>query len=496
MTIRARDARHAALAAALTDLSTAKATARLLEREIAIDWPRSIETTPAGIALVRTAVNLIVRFCPSVRLLPDTDLAASVAVLLSAIDTTAAPGRPPSWDALQVHLGGGAAADVTASARGWLAYVSGYGEALPALDGDAGVGVFGAAALGACQVFARALPLDERRAGASPTTALSFFDYRVGGRSPALPAKPKLAAALQGGAGAVGQASVDVLVGTGTAGDLTVVDDGRVDDPSNLNRSVLATEADLRALAEKVSLTERRAAGSDLRVEGVPRRIEEVVADVEAGLRPYPQLVLSAVDNREARWALQDLWPDLVLEGATGDTMAQVFRHAQGRPTACLRCLHPADTGDAHESYLARMAAATGLDVERIAQGLADPGMRIEATDVVAADGASRELLAENVGRDMCGFLVDAERLLTTAGPAPLLSVAFTSYLAGTFLAGEAIKAAVGLRTSLVGRFQIDPLATLDPPPPFVQAPAPECYCQRRRRVVQAIRRRALGGRA
>jgi len=256
---------------------------------------------------------------------------------------------------------------------------------------------------------------------------------------------------------------------------------------------VLAVERDLHDVAPKAQLAARRAKDGPLAVEPVQRSIAEVVAAIEAGERPWPSVVLSAFDNRLARWALQGLWPDLVLEGATGDTMAQVFRHAHGETTACLRCLHPDDGGD--RNYIRSMAQATGLDKARIVGALAGSGETVTPDDADAADPAIRAMVTAHVGRDRCGLLSNVERLLG-AQPAPAqLSVAFTSYLAGTFLAGELIKHAGGLMSPLVGRYQIDPIANLNPDPPFRQLPSDACFCQVRPQVVNRIRDERGSGR-
>jgi hypothetical protein len=488
----ATPARHAPLAAALTGLTPAAATARLIERDVVLDWSPRIESTVAGAALIRTTANLVVRFCPSLRIRPSTKLAGSLATIMKGIDSSAEPDRSPSRDALHIHLGGDAAADVTASASGWVAITSGFGDVLPPLDDDGGlaIGAHGAAALAASQVFARALPLDPRRAGPSPMTHFSLLDYRADGVNPLLDRLPAIKGALLAGSGAVGEACVDTLVGIAISGDLAVADSGFVDDPTNLNRSVLANERDLVEVTPKVELAVRRARGTELIIDPLESPIAGVITDVESGARPMPHIVLSALDNRPARWELQSLWPDLVLEGATGGSMAQIFRHAHGEETACLRCLHPDDDGHAGPSYLDRMAELTGLATERLRVGLDDAGDRLTKADLADATPAARELLAQHVGRDVCGFLSEVERLLPQRTNVPQLSVAFSSYLAGVFLAGELVKASSGLRSSLVGRFQMDPLAILTPDGPFLQRASRTCFCQQRRRTVTSIRRR------
>jgi hypothetical protein len=484
--LRARDGRHAPIAASLTGLSPAAASGLLIGRDVLLDWAPTIERTRSGAALIRTTANLVVRFCPQVRLRQMTALAAEVAGLLVDIDGEADPTRAPSPDALLVHLGGGAEADVTGSADGWVAHVSGFGEVVPVLrDTDVIVGAHAAAALVASQVFARALPLNPTVAGPSRRTAYSVLEY--GAPTVANPriGEVRIERALLAGIGAVGQAAVDVLVGSDSAGLLDVVDFGSVDDVTNLNRSVLAVEDDLLSLTAKVQLAVRRAAGSPLVIEPHECTVEEIVDAYGQGRLAWPHVAISALDNGAARRALQSLWPDLVLDGATGGTLAQVFRHRHGERTACLRCLHAEEPGGG--DYLGAMATATGIDRDRLAAGLAGAKVMVTERDIETAPSSAHDLIARHVGGDICGLLADAERYLDPKAEPVQLSVAFTSYLAGTFLAGELIKAVTGLSSPL-GRYQIDPLANLDPEGPFSQAPLSSCFCQVRADVISAVR--------
>lgn len=484
---RPRDDRHSPIAARLTGLTPAAATGALIEREITLDWPARIEATRAGRALVATTANLVVRFCPQIRVRPGTAFASDIAQLVVSIDSTAHPDRPTQPKPLMVHLGGGRRADVTGSADGWLAHVSGYGDQLPDLrEADVLVGAHGAAAFVASQVFARALNPDPNLAGPSRATAYSLFEYGLPTIEPPAIGSVILDRVLQGGCGAVGQACVDVLVSSSVQGRLPVVDFGLVDDPTNLNRSVLALERDLLDRTPKVALAVRRAAGSSLAIDPVDRPLAEVERLIAAGTVRWPRTVLSALDNRPARWTLQSLWSDTVLEGATGETMVQIFRHAHAEGTACLRCLHP-DEGDGRD-YAASMAAATGLRRERIIAALDGSSTIVTARDVEAVAPELRELVGEHLGQDVCGMLSNVERLLGDKSAPPQLSVAFASYLAGTFLAGELIKVAGMVRSPLAGRYQIDPIANLSPDGPLAQMPSKGCFCQVRAEVVERIR--------
>jgi ThiF family len=358
--VRTRDRRHAPIAARLTGWSLAAATGALIDREIVLDWPAAIERTRAGRALIETTASLVVRFCPQLRIRPTSTLASAVADHVVAIDSTAAPAGSTSRDPLAVHLGGGGRADVTGSAHGWVAFVSGIGEELPPIrEDDQVLGAHAAAGFVASQVFVRALRLDTQIAGPTARTAYSTFEYGPPTGVPPAITRPVIDGVLLGGCGAVGQACVDVLVSADVRGLLPVVDAGLVDDPTNLNRSVLAVERDLHDVAPKAQLAARRAKDGPLAVEPVQRSIAEVVAAIEAGERPWPSVVLSAFDNRLARWALQACGPTSCSRGrrATRWRRSSGMHTARRRPACAVSILMTEEIGTTFGRWRRRRAS-------------------------------------------------------------------------------------------------------------------------------------------
>ena len=399
------------MAAALTGRTEVEAAALLLGRDVVLEWAASCENSAPGRTLVLTTANLIARFCPRLKLPRESELGREAARLVTAIDSSALPFAWAAPDALRLHLGGGpTSSDVAGSANGWTAYAS-RGQELPALTTDAKpIGAHIAGALVAGCVFAELLQLDPE-VGAAWRDGWSALDFGASTSAAALPRHIQLPSdVVLVGAGAVGQAIVDVLVSVGASGELRVIDFGRADDVTNLNRCVLTDEADVAARMSKVDLIGRLAAGRTLRVIADPRRLSEVPADATGGRMSTPRIAVSAVDNKEARLELQTLDPELVIEGATGGTLSQVFRHAKGEGTACLRCLHLEDQEPS-------------------------PGEALPVTS-------------------------------------------FGAYLAGVLAAAELIKAVCGIATPLVGRHQIDALATSLPPGPFIERPLADCPCQ------------------
>ena len=89
-----------------SSLPKGEVVAKLLDGEVSLDWSLSVEADRGGRALVVTTANLIVRYCPNVRILPQTDLGTRVAGLLRAIDSSARPEAAPNRTAVRLVVGG------------------------------------------------------------------------------------------------------------------------------------------------------------------------------------------------------------------------------------------------------------------------------------------------------------------------------------------------------------------------------------------------------
>ena len=117
--------------------------------------------------------------------------------------------------------------------------------------------------------------------------------------------------------------------------------------------------------------------GSGVRVQLFQERLEDFVKRIYRKEIVPPKAVLSAVDNNEARPILQQLWPDLLLEGATDDTLSQVSRHEYDKGLACLLCIHDFGGTDPTFSYTAHMAALSGLTEDLVKTAMADAALVI-----------------------------------------------------------------------------------------------------------------------
>lgn len=494
--MRERDDRHLRLGAKLADLDEAAVARKFAQARVAISWETAVADSAPEMVLL--AANLIVRFCPRIHLATEDLLTGQVLGLLDELDSTPLAEftqgtSVPSGVTASLHLGGGHPHALpnltTVSAVGWIAYVSSDGEALPMLDPFVTFGYLAAAALGACEVFKRLLPPLPGRGRLFGWSAYSTFNYSSADpeQGPPLPGHVALTAqALLAGVGAVGQSFLHALSTVpGISADLRTVDNQKVDDP-NLNRYVLARERDAAAGTDKTQLALRAAEGTSLQITPDQRNLQDVIAEIGEGRLPRPTIVISALDRYEPRRELQNIWPDLLLEGATGDTLLQVFRHSYEDGLACLRCIHTEPTGRPYEEVLAE---ATGLSAERIAQAFSGERPMLDERDLAQLRPELHEQLRGAVGRDICGVLQELGGFDVAAGAERVEpAVSFTSYLAGLLVAAEFVRAASGIAPGLPGRYQLDPIATLDPGSPWAETKDPGCYCVERAQVISAYR--------
>lgn len=489
--MRPRDHRHSRLAAQISELPAGGASRFLTDAHVVLNWSPRAEETVAGRALIQTTANLIVRFAPGLRLGNRSSFARAVGELISRIDSTARPFSPACDAPVSVWIGaGGGRRHVAGSADGWTAIVSGSGDQVPEVAESTNLfGALAAATFVASEVFRHVLPVSESYRWHSPLTAYSVFEYGRPTFEPPVVVSPHLQSTpLLAGVGAVGQACIDALAWSGANGTIRCVDKGYVDDVTNLNRSVLAFEEDLARNRPKVDLAVRRLTGSELTAIPYCQELRLALKVIESGEIAWPWIVASALDTSEDRRELQGMWPDVLLDAATGDSTVQIFRHTAGSEFACLRCLHHEDaTG---RSYEQSMAAKTGLSEAEIRASLSDPKSMVDESILARVDARVHDLAEKHMGSDVCGFLRAVEALSgEDEEETTLVSVSFSSYLAGVFLAAEIVKAEVGIETELPGIYHIDPLRNPLPDAPFAWNRRSSCYCVTRAAQIDLYRR-------
>ena len=191
---------------------------------------------------------------------------------------------------------------------------------------------------------------------------------------------------------------------------------------------------------------------------------------------------------------MQQLWPDLLLEGATDDTLSQVSRHEYDKGLACLLCIHDFGGTDPTFSYTAHMAALSGLTEDLVKTAMADAALVITPEHVKQATEEKRTFLSANVGVKICSVFSELEKI--SSRPPDTLparaTVSFVSKISGLLMAAEFIKYAAGLNSTLETFFNIDSMF------PMVNAAlqrvnkVQSCYCYTKAAQISKYRQERL----
>lgn len=332
-----------------------------------------------------------------------------------------------------------------------------------------------AAAFAAAEVFKAVVQVrPDRRADVS----YSFCPVTLTDRPEIAPAVelPLVFSGALVGLGAIGSATAMILGELGTHGKFDLVDRQRYAQ-ENVTTYSLGGLPEAAAEMWKTDLAE--GALGDAICEKFNNGIEDYVARVQQGMIAPPRIVLAGLDNIAARHETQRLWPDLLIDGATGDTMLGLHVvHGGGQP--CIQCYLPktATTTSPYE----RLSALTGLPIDKLRSG--DDVLNEE--DLAGVSDEQRVRLKGQIGRKICG-LAEAVGLtnLTSDGFQP--SAAFVSLAAACLVVGRLVATELGIEP--VENFvQYDALfgpvgATIE-----VRRPVANCYCVERATNIHRVR--------
>jgi hypothetical protein len=283
------------------------------------------------------------------------------------------------------------------------------------------------------------------------------------------------------GVGAIGTGVVLNLAELGAVGRLLAVDYQSFEE-ENRGTYSLGGPAEVAAGVAKVDLARVALPGID--VESFGGRVEDLPGAIDGREKPWHPTVISGLDTEEARRATQRLWPDRLIDAATGDTMLGLHDHVHNAGP-CMLCFFPAEPH--RPSAAALLSARTGLPVELLSRG--DEILRDEHLALLSSE--QRGQLKAQVGKPVCG-LAQAIGLTGLDAGSYLPSVPFISLQSACLAVGRLIADACGV-VSLPNFVQYDGLfgpqaSTLDRM--IVTA---GCYCQTNAHVVERVRKLRRG---
>jgi len=410
-----------------------------------------IEVDGRAAALVSTQhtawmlTNLLARFdrvlsrvdieCPSVPLAPQVIPQAPVGSLLSTaiVKGAAAIKAVPvmkvrAIESTQVDLhfvvgpGSGRPDTIRVYGDAWTGAISpmtlptGRGSPLP-------FGPYAAACLAAAHAF-----LQVRALVPPASRPLGYSLWSLSPVAPVFTDGPSELSTLQinaaaAGVGAVGSSWLNNIWATPNLEGLVVLVDNDPDGVtrSNLNRCPLFTSECLGA--PKAEAAARICEGGSIEFIAHHGHIQDV--------RPQSPLVVSCVDTNQGRTAVQSLYPPRILSASTRDLRAELLRCDPSGGTPCLRCYNPPESSRADDDLRREF-----LD--------ADPARK---RDIVDSLGIAMDDAVQWAIRGACGYAGDRLLAYLRAGqddhPADF-AVGFVSVMAGTMLAAQTLKEAMG----------------------------------------------------
>ena len=381
--------------------------------------------------------------------------------------------------AVRIHVGTSAPRGVTRIVpEGYGAHVAAAASSVirSARPGNA-LGAVTTAAFGATEAF-------KHTAGVRPARRvihrhLRFCPVTLTGDlslAPGLPGPLTLHPALLG-VGAIGTGIALILSELPAEGSLLAVDRQKFG-LENRATYAIGTTTDAAAGISKTELAARVLTRFD--VTRFPYPLTRLLAAADAGDVPWPSLVLTALDTPEARREAQRLWPDRLIDGATGDTMVGLHDHRAGHDP-CMRCLFP----ERHDlpSGAERLAAELGIAPEVLADG----ERPLEASDLLGLTEDQQLRLRPQLGKPVCG-LVRALGLVTTADAGGFMpSAPFISLQAACLSVGRLLASELGAPRN--GNFiQYDGLIGPQNASVLHMERSAECYCSTRAQTIAAIR--------
>lgn len=215
--------------------------------------------------------------------------------------------------------------------------------------------------------------------------------------------------------------------------------------------------------------------------ETIPFRgaVEELVPEVDAGRIHWPRVVLTGLDSVEARHVAQRLWPDHLMDAATGGT-ALGLHHTRAESGPCLMCFLPPRHSEVTST--GQLSHATGLTIHRLARG-DDP---LSKEDLEGLTEHQRQRLMPHLGKPICG-LADAMGLTTLEAEDYRPAVPFVSLEASCLAVGRLILISSGIAGS-PNFVQYDALLGPDNATLEHRTANACCYCQSRANTISKVR--------
>lgn len=438
--------------------------------------PQSVLTTRVLLTTLRRGLGHLVLIPDG--LAPATVEALEVAVAAIDPDRPLRVGRQSTDEkAVRLHVGADATGQIIRIApEGYGAHIASGNRAVirPRRAGNS-LGAAYTAALGAAEVFKHAASVVSARRVLH--RHLRFCPVSLSTDFNTVPDLGEVELDLTlVGVGAIGTGIVLVLSELPIGGRLLAVDCQHFA-PENKGTYSLGGVAEVAAAPWKVDLARRTLPRFDTRIFTDP--VEQLPTAIDAGNEPWYPTVLSALDSPEARRETQRMWPNQLIDAATGDTMLGIsdYRHAAD---PCMNCVFPPALDQ--PSGAERIASKLGLPAELLAHG--ETVLSEEHLTGLALE--HRKVLEPHLGKPVCG-LAAAVGLTGHNDETYMPSVPFVSLQAACLSVGRLIAHSVGMNSSS-NFVQYDGLIGPQRATMERMRIKPGCQCVMRSAVIEQVR--------
>ena len=482
-------------AAALRELGdAARDDGDFVDKRVLLTGVAPFVTTANGIWMAEDCLRLMVRTWRRVTVYLPAEAVGVTSTLKAVAEQVAFAmpvtfvDTPPAYEAFDgiLSVGGNARADLRWTAinsNGWLARVSSTGKRISESCTDSNpIGAMAAASLGVADLFKRTA-LKPGNFDLFDGLTFSAFDFTVGGEDagPGLPQRLAMPPALFLGQGAIGNANV-LLGGQLPLHGKALLFDKDAYGPENLGTCVLiGRNASDHGIAKAVwNRDHLSAVGSSLDAHPLRGDIERDLQAVE----PYLELVINGLDRVEPRHAIQDAWPDVIVDGALRRFQCQFVSYDHGAGYGCLRCLFERPPA---RNPLEVQAEMTGLPIELIA---AD--QEITEDHVAAAPEDKKDFLKSQLGKKAhavaCARAIEMKEMFADSVKddfAP--SVPFVATMTAVLVMAEVVRRLMDL-ASVARRFQFDVLVGPQRGLKINEKAKSSCRCQKRKGPIENLR--------
>jgi hypothetical protein len=235
------------------------------------------------------------------------------------------------------------------------------------------------------------------------------------------------------GIGAIGSAIALILSELDMMGKILLIDNERFK-KENLSTYSLGSLKTVKTEPWKVNIASQIL--GNYSVTSKVESIENVARLIDEGVLAWPSVVMSSLDSIGSRYAAQRIWPDHLIDPATGNTMIGIRAVSIKQP--CLMCFL-SKTSD-NRSSVERLSDITGLSMDILRRG-DDP---LKTEDLQNLQIQQKNSLRAYVGQPICG-LADMFGLTGSAEDYQP-SIPFASQQAACLSVGRLIALKLGLR--------------------------------------------------